>query len=512
MTQAERWMALWRFEWSRGRGIRSSWKRRLVWILVAAGVSLAAGLILSASTSASPDRVGVASLSVWLFLGSFSLASWAGGGDGLGATAMLPYSRSTVVCVRAAAAYVRLMGWLLLGAALSAGVHAAHGLLRNPQVLGTWLSLLAVAVLAYAGLACVSAVFAALRSSPYRWLGTVGDAMWTGLMIFIVDDIAKRGPLSGTHESWLVFAAAYAAYGLICAAVGVRCLARGSWLHAAWRDAAPGRAEGGRRAPRFSRPPDHDALARGLEPHVANTGAEVVRTTLAIFRMAIGRALWPTGARSVWRAVAVHLTIPIVAALVFVMLQWTSPHPHLSFARLEDGMLGGAWLWSMFCGFAVTALFDHLGDWARGWPVRREGVIVGFALAENLTTWFWLTAGALGGLVLWAHAAMERAARGADLREMLIAWAVAGLCGTWNTVWSASVTLRRNRGGMSAWFGLEVFLAGVWFIEGGRMVAWVDSASWPKVAGVFVASLVLAAATLALHLRAAARELVSPER
>ncbi|ACV58274.1 hypothetical protein [Alicyclobacillus acidocaldarius] len=510
MTQAARWLALWRFEWSRGRGVRSPWKRRLVWILAAAGVSLAAGLAISASTSASPDRVGLASLSMWLLFGSFSLARGAGAGDGLGATAMLPYSRVTVVCARAAVAYARLFGWLLLGAALSAGVNAAYGLMRNPQIRGTWFSLLAAAALAYVGLACVSAVLAALRSSAYRWLGTLGDGMWTGVIIFIGDDVAKRGPLSGTHENWMVFAAAYAAYGMVSAAVGTRCLARGTWILAAGHEVTRSRPEKMGPSRRSIHRFDTDSRAHDSNPQMAHIGADLVRTAIAIFRMRLGRVLWPSGARPAWRAALVHLSGPVIVFVALVALGWTSRHPHLLFARLEGGMLGGAWLWSMFCGFSVASLLDHLGDWTRGWPVRKEGVIVGFALAESLSTWLWLAAGALGGVALWAHLPAARVAGGADLREELLAWLVSVLVGTWNTVWSAAWTLGRGQRDMLAWLSLEMLLAWVWFAKGGRMVAWLDTAAWPKVAGVAVAFFAVAAAVLAPQLRTAARRLISP--
>ena len=146
----------------------------------------------------------------------------------------------------------------------------------------------------------------------------------------------------------------------------------------------------------------------------------------------------------------------------------------------------------------------------RGWPVRKEGVIVGFALAESLSTWLWLAAGALGGVALWAHLPAARVAGGADLREVLLAWLVSVLVGTWNTVWSAAWTLGRERGDMLAWLSLEMILAGVWFAEGGRVVAWLDTAAWPKVAGVAVASFAVAATALAPRLRTAARRLISP--
>ncbi|WP_206886228.1 hypothetical protein [Alicyclobacillus mali (ex Roth et al. 2021)] len=509
MTHADRWLALWRFEWSRGRGGQRPWKRRLVWILAAAGGSLAAGLTISASTSASPNRVGLASFTIWLLFGSFSLVR-AGTGDGLGATAMLPYSRLTVVCVRAAVAYARLCGWFLLGAALSAAINAAYGLMRNPQVLGTLLSLLAAAALICMGLACVSAVLSALRSSAYRWMGTLGDMIGSGLIIFLCDDVVRRGPLSETHESWLVFGAVYAAYGVVAAAVGTRCLARGTWILAAGDEVERVRPEKAESSRRFMHRFDANSSARGLRPRVKSISANLVRTAMFIFRMGLGRVLWPGGARPAWRAAMVLLFGPVIVFVALVALGWTSRDAHLLFARLEGGMLGGAWLWTMFCGFAVASLLEHLGDWMRGWPVRKEGVIAGFALAESLSTWLWLAAGVLGGVVLWVHLEVARLTGGADLREVLLAGLVSVLVGTWNTVWSAAWTVSSERGDRFAWFSLEIFLAGVWFVEGGRVVAWLDTVAWPKVAGAAVAFLAVAAMALAPRLRTAARRLISP--
>ncbi|WP_143232643.1 hypothetical protein [Alicyclobacillus vulcanalis] len=465
--------------------------------------SLAVGAALCAIESYPWERLWLIALSTWWMMGTIRVTSH----GGLGAMTLLPYSRLQLTMVRAVAAYARLTAWLATGFVLFSSGSLVLGAHRAPSLGRAWLWTIATLAVTNAGLALVSAVRDILQSDRIRWLATTADGAGSAVFILHVAAWGHANPLSNVH-AWWIAALICVFVGAVSAVMGTRRWARGAWLLpredavdrvgeetvGLWRlDRGQAREQG----EHLAKPRASGRRRLAERPYAQTFGLAV--------HMSMRRAVWPFGGRGALRMGTrtglASVLGPVAVLVVLVLLNWHTRHLPVVVSRIEDGMLGGAWLWSMFSPFSVLSVVEGLGDWFRGWPVRKGAVLAGFALIESLGTWVWISSGMLAGVIVLVHAAGAHAAQGAHLRDLALAWLIGGCASTWNTVVSAALWLRPKRSLLSAWFVLDVLVGVLGSADGARAVAWLGRAPLPVSLAAVVGAVVCAIAALALSLR-----------
>ncbi|AEJ43110.1 hypothetical protein [Alicyclobacillus acidocaldarius] len=499
------WLALWPFEWSRSKWVHFPLKTRVAAFAIALVVCTAVSFVICGVQSVPRDRAGLIALCVWGAMGLF-VPSRDTTTTGLHVMAHLPYPRPLILCVRIGVAYAQLILWLAAGVVAFVGGAAALGWMHGPMFHQALVLVLALAF-ADIGFACIASASAAVAGLRLRGFVSKLDTLLLVLVIVMLDDLAAPGPLLSDHVLWYLVAALDTAFGIFCAAVGARNFARGGWLLAGDdpRDVEMQSTQ----TPR----------TRVQAPSMAKTEAvrggtsavwpldEWVRTAWTIFRMTYRRGLWGQRAQRRRAQRAAALFVPGLVLVAVVIVGGLSHNPHAFLLTLDAGLIAGAWFWSWICGFAASATVEYLGDWLRGWPVRKEGVIAGIGLAESVSTWLWLGVGVLAGTGVWLHDAALGRAAAADLDRLWLAWGLAMVLGTWYAMWTAAWSLSVGRVGLTAGALPQFAVVGAWAAEGGRVVAWLAAANALKLLGIAFAVAAVAVATVMAQLRYAARRL-----
>lgn len=510
MTRAAHLLALVRYEWSRTLPRRSAKKRWLGLLLGAFAGSVVICLAVAKAEPLPQDRLVPAWLCIWLFFSYVPVLRHAASRDELYLFALLPYRRRDLVLARMTSAYIQLLGWLALGALVAAlGLAALHGG-QEPGVSGAVWVMLGVMPLGYLGLAATAAASPILSSAPgHRWLTLFLDSSFSVVVLFMLEDVTRKGPLPHTHRTWIVVSLLYAGLGIVCAALAARILARGDWAFRA-DDGMAGRVAGAREVRAHEGRPIRGASVR--RPEADGEGLiGTWRTAMAAFRLALPRALSPFTSNG-GRLSGLRTSLPMLGlvGIAVAVYGWHAQDSHVFSMRLAAGLIGGAWFWSFVSGIAVAGNIEHAGDWLRGWPVRKEGVIAGFVLAEVVGMLPWMGAGALAGLVAIGHFALERSASAIDALSIVLSLFIAILASAWNTAMSAALFLGRARMGMTVTLLGELAATIAAFDVGGRLVAWLERTPWAISTGAALAALVVGAAAIAWPTRAAARRLMLP--
>ncbi|WP_206832561.1 hypothetical protein [Alicyclobacillus fructus] len=510
MTRWSHLAALFRFEWSRARGKYDTIQARWSAPLVAAAFAVVLAAVLTRLESLPWSRFPFVMLCAWFLMSYVTVPRAVVSRDDLYLFALLPYRRRDLIFTRMVVSYLRVLGWLALGALLVLLELAVIGRGLNPATLHTWLAMFAVLAIAAVGLAAEAAALVVLRNTPgYRWISNGWGTMSTVLILLVGDDVAARGPLPTQHSVWFALACIYVILSLACEGLAIRALTRGTW---AFGEDVP--------APRQSvRPVALGSRFAGAREQAVQAGRKVDHPGLLeayqaarqAFRLAFPHAMLSFHPRTTNRAPQRGiLTAWLATGIAVAVYGWKTSNPHAFVRGVEAGLMGGAWLWSFASGAVVAGLVGDMGDWFRMLPVRKDGVIAGFGLAEAVTMLPWLGVGALASAVALLHHEAAQAACTEDALSVLLALVMGVAAGAWNTMMSAALfTAGRSVGTGWALFA-ELAVAVAAFAEGGRLVDAVEGAPWPLVAAGAMIFLAAGTMLLAWRLRVAARQFISP--